>query len=149
MRIIFLDIDGVLNTWGHDNATYLKYQSHCDSQLLKNLETILDEFEDARIVISSSWGWEAVELFKENDFAHTSRVIDITPREKRWRGEQIKQWLDEHLNVVDNYVVIEDEIMDVCGGYCDMIPREHVVETDYRYGLTEGKMNEVIEKLRR
>jgi len=148
MKIIFLDIDGVLNTWGHENATYLKYHSHCDPILLSNLEKILEFFEDARIVISSSWGWEAIELFKENEFAYLHRIIDVTPREKRWRGEQIKQWLDNHLNAIDSYIVIEDEIIDVCGEYCNLIPVERVVEIDHKRGLTEDKIKEVIEKLR-
>ena len=76
------------------------------------------------------------------------RIIDVTPREKRWRGEQIKQWLDNHLNAIDNYVVIEDEIFDVCGEYCNLIPVERVVEIDHKRGLTEDKIKEVIEKLR-
>jgi len=145
MKIIFLDIDGVLNTWGHKNATYLKCNSHIEPELIRNLEKIIEK-TNSHIVISSSWHWEAKELLKENGFKYIDLIIDVTPREQRWRGEQIRQWL-KNSSFIDNYVVIDDESFDICGEYCNAIPKDKVVQTDYKKGLTIKKVMEVVNKL--
>ena len=46
------------------------------------------------------------------------------------------------------YVVIDDEMFDICGERCNVIPQENVVVTDFKKGLTEEKAKEAIIKLK-
>lgn len=103
-KIIFLDIDGVLNT------TKYKFQKF-DEECMKNLEEILDA-TGAKIVVSSSWR-SSREIMKASFMEHGctqkiwDAVIDITVRGYDYvkpksnlpivRGNEIKEWIDHHL----------------------------------------------------
>ena len=147
MKIIFLDIDGVLNTYGEDGS--LASWEHCKSELMHNLEKIVKE-TDAYIVISSSWREEGIELLKESGFQYVDRIIGVTPH---WiqgfyiehRGEQIMGYVRQ--NGIHQYIVIDDEPFDICGERCNVISKDKVVITNHTEGLTEEKANEAIRKL--
>jgi len=61
MKVIFLDIDGVLNVipQGHD-----KYGGIFHPEFVENLRTII-EATDAKIVISSTWRMSGLNIMKE------------------------------------------------------------------------------------
>lgn len=124
MRIIFLDIDGVLNT---DRAVKLQtlYNSDritFDADALKNLKELVEE-TNAYLVISSTWRihygtdsrlWkELMSNFKE--YGIEDRIIDITPvlSEKlntsvRWK--EIETWLVNNKDKeIESFVIIDDE----------------------------------------
>ncbi|GMK37181.1 hypothetical protein PCCS19_02340 [Paenibacillus sp. CCS19] len=124
MKIIFLDIDGVLNT---DRAVKLqKLFNHdriiFDAEAMKNLKELIKE-TNAYIVISSTWRihygtdnrlWkELMSNFIENYI--DDRIIDITPvlSEKlntsiRWK--EIETWLvDNRDKEIESFVIIDDE----------------------------------------
>ena len=76
MKIIFLDIDGVLNVMsrGHDD-----YGSFFHPHLVENFKRVIDE-TGAKIVISSTWRMSGFEIMKEM-WAHRNlpgEVIGIT-----------------------------------------------------------------------
>ena len=117
MKIIFLDIDGVLNVMLHDRD---KYGSLFHPQFVYNLKRIIDKTE-AKIVISSSWRMSGLEtmqnMWKDRDLP--GEVIDITP--DGWnlykrglvhrdydRGHEIEHWLNT--NDVEAYVIIDDDM---------------------------------------
>ena len=148
MKIIFLDIDGVLNTYGKDGSSVS--WEHCKSELMHNLEKVVKE-TDAYIVISSSWREEGIELLKESGFRYVDKIAGVTPR---WiqgiyiehRGEQIMGYVRQ--NGIRQYIVIDDEPFDICEERCSVISKDKVVVTDHIEGLTEEKANEAIRKLK-
>jgi hypothetical protein len=114
-KVIFLDIDGVLNVcYGESDDYGQLFHPH----LVENLKTIIDATE-AKIVISSTWRHNGLSTMKNMwmDRMLPGQVIDITPDLNRklksglWyspiRGEEIKAWLSN--NEVDAYVIIDDD----------------------------------------
>ena len=153
MKVIFLDIDGVLNTqdW-HSRMTKDTPRDEFgwafDLVAVENLAHIIKE-TGASIVISSSWKFLGLaklrEMWKIRNLPGI--VLDITPNtisdelllnanldEMKLgvcRGNEIKEWLSKHKGEVSNYVIIDD--------FDDWLPEQddHVVLTDTLIGITE------------
>jgi len=150
MKIIFLDVDGVLNimsssynSHGYDTIGMNPIEPH----LMKRLEFILERVPDANIVISSSWYMKnLINELKKLKFKYVNRVIDRTPRKCMYRGIQIKEWLNRH-KYITNYIVLEDEISDVCGNNCNAIPKKYVIEVNMDDGLSHKNSIDAITKL--
>lgn len=119
MKVIFLDIDGVLNiiSQGYD-----QFGSIFHKHLENNLGYIVDK-TGAKIVISSTWRFKGLEhmqaLWKHRNIP--GKVIDITPDcsvlvksgvfkfyDDAERGHEIQKWVDDHPEVT-NYVIIDDD----------------------------------------
>lgn len=123
MKILFLDIDGVLNTtqgvmfWAAQresnegvkhpiledwNASLSEYEAaDFDPITISNLIELLDRVPDLRIVISSTWRLSGgVDLMKDVFSPWpviSQRIYDITPAFKYApRHEEISAWLKEH-----------------------------------------------------
>ena len=159
-KVIFLDIDGVLNTkWGYTqmdrNTPKDKYGYTFDPRSVANLKKILDE-TGAEIVISSSWkslGFSELEEMWQ-DRGLPGKLIGITPNSVsdemllnadldhielfHIRGMEIKEWLDYHGKNVSHYVIIDD--MD------NFLPEQqsHFVQTDPEVGITELNVKKVV-----
>jgi hypothetical protein len=139
MKVIFLDIDGVLNVipQGRD-----QYGSIFHPQFEDNLQYLIEQTK-ANIVISSTWRYSGLKVMQNmwRDRGLPGNIINITPIHfnSRYRGEEIDAWLKE--NQVDNYVIIDDDN--------DMLPEqmlnfvqtygnhEHTDAVDFGYGLTK------------
>ena len=163
-KVIFLDIDGVLNTgWWYSqmdrNTPKDKYGYAFDPISVANLKKILDE-TGAEIVISSSWksfGLTEMETMW-HDRGLPGRLIGITPNTVSdelllnadldhmelfsIRGMEIKEWLDKHGKKVSHYVIIDD--MD------NMLPEQkpHFVQTNPEVGITDKNADEAIMMLK-
>ena len=153
VKIIFLDVDGVLNIMSNSYRTFMKpYGQHIEPHLVQRLNYLI-ETTDAFIVVSSSWRYDMEDLEKqmtEQGFKYPDRLVDKTRKTSdgfRWRGEQIRDWLDN--NHWDEYVVLEDEPVDVCGAYCAVIPMTRVVHVDMNEGLQHKDVVKAIEILER
>lgn len=162
-RILFLDIDGVLNSHqsfirvfrlGLDNQNLysdpveLRKAEICPIAW-SNFLLITEEVPDLKIVISSTWrnnlgigGLDGVrEIFKDLGF-DDSRIVGKTPRmEDRnvWgagRGTEIHAWLAEYGEECD-YVILDDLLID--SGLTN------IFNTDPRVGLTYLTTIKVIE----
>lgn len=164
MKVIFLDIDGVLNTGiyaihyfdickhfglSRKGAKDLRhglrdeFGSHFDNRCVQLLEYIIEE-TGAKIVISSTWRGSGEEVMKSlwEKRKLPGEVIGITPfLNNSDRGYEIERWLK--YNEVDNYVIIDDD--------SDMLPEQSdsFVQTDGEYGLTLKDANKVIDILNR
>lgn len=152
-KVIFLDIDGVLNTkWLYTqmdkNTPRDKYGYAFDPNAVANLKRIIDE-TGAEIVISSSWKsfglTELIDMWQERNLP--GLIIGITPNSVsdelllhadldnmeifHIRGEEIKEWLLRHGKEVSNYVIIDD--------VDNMLPEQqnHFVQTNPETGITE------------
>ena len=150
MNIIFLDIDGVMNMYGASSRTFMKdYGQHIEPHIVNRLNYICENVKDLRIVISSAWRSDMEDLekqLKEQGFKYWHLVVDKTCKSFRkppynlkedylysFRGEQIKEWLDR--NKVTKYLVIDDEISDICGEQCNIIPKDKVYQIDGNEGV--------------
>ncbi len=142
MSLLIIDCDGIINILSESyNTCMIQPDGNTiwfESHLIKRLDWLIDQTK-SEVVISSSWRLDMEDLkiqMEKNGFKNWDKVIGCTPYTKdlRYRGDEIQAWLDEN-NYTGKYVVLEDEIIDVCGDYCDTIPREFVVEVDMKTGL--------------
>lgn len=154
MKVIFLDIDGVLNF----AQTEARAPSGCigiASQPLKHLRKIVQK-TGARIVLSSTWrrGWSRDEEACSNDGKYLIgrlkryglHVIDKTehPTSAENRGCEIRNWLNRHPHV-DKWIVLDDDIFPDFEKQGIM---PNLIQTHfYSGGLTEKHVSEAIEKL--
>lgn len=135
MKIIFLDIDGVLNSRQYD-AERGTDDGNIDVGRLLLLKQLIDQ-TGAKIVLTSSWRrhWDPVgactdEVGKEleDTFGRFGIYLyDKTPELDNDRAKEISKWLAENQNAED-FVVIDD----IKFGWHELAP--FVVNTDYRIG---------------
>ena len=104
MKVIFLDIDGVLNCDKTPNLRKLPYV--VDKKLLTRLRKLLDR-TGAKVVLTSTWRIDPVGLYAAKHW-HVPFMDAAPDMPKRPRREEILAWLKEHPNV-KRYVVIDDE----------------------------------------
>ena len=148
MNIIFLDIDGVLNS---TSGTNLTEKFGFDDKLIANLKFIIDSVPDTKIVISSSWRaleydeihiseeipWRTVLADKLGFFYYTDIIIDDTPihmtDDKNRRGNEIREWLDKNKVKlkVSQFVILDDTSCDIA----EVFPN-NLIKTDANVGLT-------------
>lgn len=118
MKVIFLDIDGVLNHERHykwlmetDEPTLLQSVYPYSEFNPKSCRLLMDIIREtgAQIVVSSSWRLDGENrlnsLFK---FFGLPRIYDITPCLNTARGIEIGAWLAAHPEVT-NYVILDDD----------------------------------------
>ena len=133
--IIFLDIDGVMNS--------MCYQKKNEPVVVEeNKAKILFEIikeTGAKVVLTSlrrvvEWE-ELCDLFEKFNIT----LYDKTPNISFNKAKEINKWLDEHEDV-ENFVVIDDKDMSECFN-------EKFVLTNPYYGLTKNKALKVINVL--
>jgi hypothetical protein len=104
MRIIFLDIDGVLNNTHTNNPR--KFPYIVESNLLERLRTLLAK-TGAQVVLSSTWRYDPVGLLAAKH--HGIPFVDVTPDlQEKPRRDEIAQWIHVHPGV-ERFIVIDDE----------------------------------------
>ena len=103
MRVIFLDIDGVLNCAGEEEAARRLVKPRQD--LIALLDDLIGR-TSAQIVLASTWRCDpkAIEVARRTGL----KFIDTLDAHRSGeRGEFIRQWLSEHPEV-ESYVVVDD-----------------------------------------
>lgn len=144
MKIIFLDLDGVICTRFH-RLIEVNGNHFCplNKRCIRNVNKITDA-TDAKIVISSCWRigerWESlIQYFKECGIK--AEIIGKTPilREAdRIRGDEIQEWLNE--NPTESFAIIDDD-----SDMGELLP--FLVQTETRKGLTDKQVDEAIKIL--
>lgn len=126
MKVIFLDIDGVLN----NRSTVERFHGvyGIDEALLELFKRITG----VKIVLSSTWRMYPKHL---KHVRSKLEIYDVTPQLCGPRSKEIKAWLSNH--EVTDYVIIDDDI--------DASIEGHFFQTEWEYGLTEDIVNSVIE----
>lgn len=159
MKIIFLDIDGVLNSnevyedwhlrtgkngWG---GFFPEDEKATDDNvkwgrpLVENLKKIVEATE-AKIVICSTWRKHfTVEKFKEMFLVYgwDAPVVDKTPTAGyRIRGMEVKKWIDSFPTKLFSYVILDD--------YNDFMvdQQPYYVETNPEVGLSDSDADKAI-----
>ncbi len=139
MKVIFLDIDGVLNTPGFEMAS-TGNPPFIDPKHLTVLKEILDK-SGAVVVLSSFWkkGWEKGRGF-DLVFSEAGITIgDVTPN-LGFKGTEIAAWLKAHPEI-DSFAIIDDSRV----GWGELI--SSVVFTNPESGLTPEHIPLVLKKL--
>jgi hypothetical protein len=104
MKIIFLDIDGVLNCKKTPNPR--KFPYIVDKRLLARLRRLLDR-TGAKVVLASSWRTDPVGLFAAKYWGIP--FVDVCPDlPKSPRRNEVLKWLARHPKVT-RYAIIDDE----------------------------------------
>jgi hypothetical protein len=108
MKVMFLDIDGVLVTYGDDavyyNGTDMPFHRSCVECI-----NILVARTGCKIVISSAWRLSQKlslpAIFKEEGVI--GEIIGMTPSLGN-RGKEIAAWLNAAADHVTSFVIIDD-----------------------------------------
>jgi hypothetical protein len=104
MKVIFLDIDGVLNCDKTPNPR--KFPYIVDRRLLARFKKLVDR-TGAKVVLSSTWRCDPVGLFAAKHWGVP--FIDVCPdRPRSPRRREITSWLADHPKVT-RFAVIDDE----------------------------------------
>lgn len=151
MKVIFLDIDGVLNNYQTMALTPDGYTG-ISNGLLKRLSTIVKE-TNARIVLSSTWKseWDKNESLCSNDGKYMVKKfrqlgllifdkIEDIDNSLSTRGAAIMKYLESHPEV-EEWVVIDDDEFDF-NKYPEIMDR--FVHTDNLKGLVEDDVQKAI-----
>lgn len=113
-RIVFLDIDGVLNSlrWWADRNTISHVHPDIDPRAVELLNQLAPP-KTTRIVVSSAWRLMGQKVVTEVLFrvGVKARVIgvtpDLVPLGEHLRGLEITDWLSNHHRA--SYVVVDDD----------------------------------------
>lgn len=157
MNILFLDVDGVLNSADFIDRMVVYGQIHgkswtddggnhfIDPEAVKRVIHLCNN-KDVKVVISSSWRYfdlpTTIESFKgyRDLVPLIPYIVGVTPRLKSGhRGTEIAQWLSEHPEV-ERYVIVDDDT--------DMTEEQmngHFVQTDFDEGLDYQRVKQIRE----
>lgn len=150
MKVIFLDIDGVVNCWSTKERAPSKVIG-VEQRLIAHIKEIV-EATGAKLVLSSTWrkDW-AFDLldgvdwrYLRDEFAKQDLYfMDYTPsRRDSHRGEEIKEWLESTDYEIESYVVIDDEMFDIWD-----LHDGHTVQTSFEHGIKSGAVDMAIKIL--
>lgn len=156
MKVIFLDVDGVLNDKNTQRTTEAPGIG-IDDIKIQYLKNIVDA-TNAQIVLCSGWklGWShnfanqsaSVQYLTNKLINYGLTIIDRTydPDGFSHRGEGIKNWLANH-PIVDAWVVLDDDIFP---DYEEQGIIPHLVKSSfYNKGLTEELVEQAIKILKK
>jgi hypothetical protein len=123
-KVIFLDFDGVVNTcrWYKtaDGKWKSKFNFPKDGKVnnedaVQWVSELCQKF-GYDIVISSTWRMDGLKTcekcLRNAGLREGIKVVGATPILHKYRGFEIKQWLEEHPEVTE-YLIIDDD--------CDMV----------------------------
>ena len=149
MKIIFLDIDGVLNC--RSTKERINGYIGIDPKKVELLKLIVDA-TGAKIILSSSWRqcrdsilmrkmWDyMVESLKSQEL----EIFDITPYdcETSYRGFEIQTWFKEHKDKnIESFIILDDD--------CDLKPygSRHIQTAYFKNGLEQKHVDKAIKML--
>lgn len=141
MKIIFLDIDGVLNCSTTRPVFGLGYEGWA-AQIDKDLVTRLNHIcaaTGAKCVLSSTWrfAWAIDEMLNLlQDRAFLFDLIDCTPVEIKDRAAAIRAWLSQNKSVKKWVALDDDDLSEFGDNWVNVFD-----------GLADSHVDEAIDKL--
>lgn len=149
MKILFLDIDGVLNSREYDRKRNWNEQTDIDETRLPLVKEIIDK-TGAKIVLISTWRshWNRDVNLCDEDGMYINRlfskygldIYDKTPDLGLLskRKDEVKAWLAEYKSDIEGFVILDDYRF----GWDDL--SDFYIHTNPNYGL--GLEKEHVEK---
>jgi hypothetical protein len=139
MKVLFLDIDGVVNC----ASTAQRHRGYIgiDPYMALLIDRII-QATGCKVVLSSSW--RILPDGREEVRKQVCEFIDVTPSmpiiggaEMGERGKEVKAWLEKHPEVTQ-YAILDDST--------DFLPEQfhHFFRTYWEKGITEEIANAVI-----
>lgn len=151
MNIIFLDIDGVLNSinklisvYNQTKRPHSGYSYPFDEVCLENLK-LLVESTNSKLVITSTWRRDQegvdtlINVLKKYNL--DTKVIGYTPILNTERWIEIKQFLST-LSIQPNFIILDDD-----SDFRELLP--YLIKTDAQVGLTLEDTKFGIKKLKK
>lgn len=154
--VIFLDVDGVMNSKQTREKEKLKagQTSGIDPVLLGRIAKIVKEAGDSDrtfIVATSTWRlepdkWEEMtKALESKNLQLLDRTQDLESLGKGDRVTEIREWLiDNVFRHITSWIVIDD--LDLIR-MNDKLPRDHFVHTNDDIGITEEQVEEAVKKI--
>ena len=150
MKVLFLDVDGVLNCMGCKVKTPSGFK-FVEDIFIARVKRLVDE-TDCKVVLSSTWrhGFYDIQrgnkntvdakdymLLKNKLSEFEIEIFSHTPELKEYhRGSEILEWLYETAEEIDSFVILDDDAAVyplqenlVRTYFADGIQEEHVVRT--------------------
>lgn len=136
MKVLFLDVDGVLNSRNTTNF----HELYPIDQYMAFLVGRIQLQTSCEVVLSSSWRHHPEGV--ENVSKRVVELLGATPFLSGCRGDEIKAWLEEHPEV-EKYAILDDD--------SDMLVEQapNFFKTTFEEGLTDEIAEAVIEHLGR
>lgn len=141
MRVLFLDIDGVLNSEDAKKWEWTN-EARMEEPLCRELDRIVEATKPLYVVLSSAW---RLYLPLAQRVADRFVVFDRTDfMAGRPRGDEVQAWLDENkfdrqYSQLESYAILDDND--------DFLPGQPLFLTDPAVGLTREVADAVIEHL--
>jgi hypothetical protein len=165
-KIIFLDIDGVLNSYKYwDSKEFQDYHKLVESS--KNYKEVISQTKEidpeavevlnkiieltkAKIVVSSTWRSRMDEVHEAlNGRNFKGEIIDRTPKGcyDCLRGNEILKWMKDNQKIIGdystykNYVILDDD--------SDMLywQRNNFIQINTKEGLSEKHIEQCVKIL--
>lgn len=119
-KIVFLDIDGVMNTENHPVLSDYHIDLEFSPLAVKTLETIIQK-SGASIVISSTWRYgrtikELQQIFSHYSHIISSAIVGTTGQMKSRRSLEIQTYIDTYLtnsNESLKIAILDDDDFDM------------------------------------
>jgi len=140
MKVLFLDIDGVLNR-------YDMFAGRCSREIISDemvarINRVVKE-TGCSVVVSSSWrlimSLDELSLLLEEHGFLSEVIIDRTPHIDR-RDNEILVWLRDHKDVT-KFAVVDDEASDLTD------VKDQLVRTSFDTGILDEHADQLIEML--
>lgn len=153
MKVIFLDVDGVLNYVGCDSSYGGLY--FVDEEKLRMLADLVER-TNAKIVLTSTWRHGFVDLLNgEETFEadlyqalaealeeHNLSIYDCTGEEEENRGAEIETWITSIEEPLGAFVILDDMGIEQFGEY-----GKYLVQTNINTGLEVHHIDQAIQIL--
>lgn len=148
IKVVFLDIDGVLNS-----ERFFKERNNKGVDLDESRFPLLKEIVEStnsKIVLSSSWrnlrGCDQYNQLPVMLSKYGMEIYDYTPYLGAERGKEIAQWIADNIDCnLEKFIILDDDSFDM-GEYVN----HELVHTSWYdgYGLEQKHVEESISKLR-
>lgn len=161
MKVIFLDVDGVLNS--EDDLMVYREKNGIigcilydavEDRPLKLLKELVDK-SGAKIVLSSTWRYGHARMKDKDIFGgrlykkivdrlkdYDMEIYDVTPiLSGKKRGDEIRDWLQNSKDEIEYFVILDDDV-DMCE-----FAETNLVQTTYKTGLTQEHVDKALEIL--
>lgn len=136
MKVLFLDIDGVVNKQDNFDRSKNPGLYPLDSYCAFLVGRIVLQ-TSCKVVLSSSWRCHPDGV--RNVSERVIELLDVTPQlRSSFRGDEINAWLESHDNI-DKYAILDDDT--------DFYEDQPLFKTTFKDGLTDEIAEKVIDYL--
>jgi hypothetical protein len=149
VKIIFLDIDGVLNSEQHVHEMGNEWDGNqIDPKAVARLNKITDA-TDALIVVSSSWrldhSLQALRWVLSSNGVK-AHILGVTGDNRLDRSDQIWDWIDaaQKKSNIEAYVILDDDRLESKRDNSDPVIDQHFVRTSWFDGLQDRHIDRAI-----